>query len=373
MKKQGINSILTRNLFCILGLPFDKVNLSDSCSLITSDIISNQRCFLTTPNLNFLVTAQSGSSFFKSVIDSDLIIADGMPIIWIAKLLGIPLTERVAGSDLFDKISKQKARNTKKSVFFFGGQEGIAKQACKELNKSSQGMSCCGFYDPGFVTVDEMSTPEIIEYINQTNPDFLLVALGAEKGQAWIQRNRKQLNATVISHLGAVVNFVAGNVIRAPVFWQNCGLEWLWRIKQEPSLWKRYFFDGLAFLKLICYKVFPLVFYDRWLKKSANFKIPATINHDYINNSHIVKITGSIHHANLAIIKQGFVNTLQAEPSSVKLDCSDLNYIDAAFLGSLLLFQRQLNEQGAQLYLQNIPKRIFRLFSLNNVLHRFQL
>lgn len=272
MINQGHHSLLNRELFCILGLPFDAISLSETCSQVNSDIDKKQRCFLTTPNLNFLITAQSDSSFFQSVVDSDLIIADGMPIIWIAKLLGLPFTERVAGSDLFDALSKNKDQKQKSSVFFFGGQQGIAEQACHKLNESSQALSCCGFYDPGFVSVDEMSSADIIEHINSTNPDFLLVALGAGKGQAWIQKNRKKLNAPVLSHLGAVVNFVAGNVIRAPVFWQRCGMEWLWRIRQEPGLWKRYFFDGLAFLKLLSFKVFPLALYDRWLKKICVFQ-----------------------------------------------------------------------------------------------------
>ena len=373
MKNQGSSSILTRDIFCILGLPFDTVNLSETSTLINSDIEQKQRCFLTTPNLNFLITAQSDSLFFQSVVDSDLIIADGMPIIWIAKLLGIPLTERVAGSDLFDTLSKQKVRNKKTSVFFFGGQEGIAEKASQELNKTSQAMSCCGFYDPGFVSVDEMSTPAIIEYINKTNPDFLLVALGAGKGQAWIQRNKEQLNAPIISHLGAVVNFVAGNVIRAPVFWQQCGLEWLWRIKQEPGLWKRYFFDGMAFLKLLSFKVCPLAFYDRKLKKSDSFKTPATINYQYTkNNNCIVNITGSIKHENLNNIKQAFVDILKDKPIDVALDCVGITYIDSAFIGTLLLFQRQLNQQNCELLLQNVPNHIYKLFNLNNVLNRFQ-
>jgi len=371
MTNQGFNSILTRDIFCILGLPFDAVNLSETSSLISSDIENKQRCFLSTPNLNFLVTAQSDLSFFQSVVDSNLIIADGMPIIWIAKLLGIPLRERVAGSDLFDKLSKQKERNTQISVFFFGGQEGIAEQASKKLNETSQAMSCCGFYDPGFVSIEEMSTPNIIESINNKNPDFLLLALGAAKGQAWIQENIDKINAPVISHLGAVVNFVAGNVARAPIFWQKYGLEWLWRIKQEPNLWKRYFFDGLAFFKLLVFKALPLAFYDKWLKKSEDFKIPATINYQHIPGAYIVNISGSIHHLNLDNIKQTFVDILQGEPVNVEIDCSEITYIDSGFIGTLILFQNHLNQQNRQLLLQNLPKRIYDLFKLNNVLNRF--
>ncbi len=373
MNNKGNTSILTRDLVCILGLPFDTVNLLESRSHINSSIKSNQRCFLTTPNLNFLITAQSDLSFFQSVVDSDLIIADGIPIIWVAKLLGVPLTERVAGSDLFDQLSNQKPADTKASVFFFGGQEGIAEQASQKLNESSPSMTCCGFYDPGFVSVDEMSTPAIIDKINKTHPDFLLVALGAAKGQAWIQKNRTQLNAAVISHLGAVVNFVAGNVVRAPVFWQKLSLEWLWRIKQEPGLWKRYFFDGLAFLKLLTFKAFPLAIYDRWLKRSEGFKVPVNIHHTDLSGIYTINLTGAIKCTTLDIVKQSFLDILQAGPSKVTLDCSGVSYIDAAFLGTLLLFQRQLNEQQCQLHIQNVPIPILRLLKLNNVLNRFEI
>ncbi len=369
MKKQGSHSILFRDVVCVLGLPFDVVNLAEASAVVLSSIENKQPCFLTTPNLNFLITAQSDEAFFQSVIESDLIVADGMPIIWIAKLLGLPLTERVAGSDLFNALSIQE-RSSKTSVFFFGGLEGIAEQASKKLNEASQGMSSCGFYDPGFVSVDKMGTPTIIDYINEATPDFLLVALGASKGQKWIQRNRKKLNSPLISHLGAVVNFVAGHVVRAPTFWQKTGLEWLWRIKQEPGLWKRYFFDGLAFVKLFIFKVFPLAVYDRWLRKSNDFKAPVNISYES-TSCYLINLKGSIHRKALKSVKQHFVEILQAENLDVKLNCSGLVYIDSAFIASLMLFQGVLSEQGRQLYLYNVPKRIVCLMELNNVLCRF--
>ncbi|HIF54948.1 MAG TPA: acetylglucosaminyldiphospho-UDP acetyl-beta-D-mannosaminyltransferase, partial [Methylococcaceae bacterium] len=108
----------SRNVWSILGLPFDLVSLQDACSVTNRAIANKQRCFLTTPNLNFLITAQSDEAFFQSVMDSDLSVADGMPIIWVAKLLGIPLPERVAGSDLFAGLSQQKQSDKKISVFF---------------------------------------------------------------------------------------------------------------------------------------------------------------------------------------------------------------------------------------------------------------
>lgn len=366
------HSILSRDVFCVLGLPFDRVNLSESASIITSAIANKQQCFLTTPNVNFLIAAQSNVDFFRSVIESDLIVADGMPIIWVSKLLGIPLPERVAGSDLFDKLSHQQNQTEKMSVFFFGGEEGIAELAGQKLNESSEAMSCCGTYGPGFVSVDEMSTPDIIERINQANPDFLLIALGAGKGQAWIQKNREQLNAFAMGHLGAVINFVAGHVVRAPVFWQRTGLEWLWRIKQEPTLWKRYFFDGLAFIKLLTFNVLPLALYDRYLKRSADFTVPLSVK-DESAEKRVVKLSGSIHHAVIEPVKHCFDEVLQGDKKNISLDCSALVHIDSAFIGTLLLFQGYLNEQGRELFLQNVSKRIVRIIKMNNVFQYFQI
>lgn len=89
-----------------------------------------------------------------------------------------------------------------------------------------------------------MSAPELLAQINATGAHFLVVSLGAQKGQAWIVQNMEQLTIPVISHLGAVVNFVAGEVNRAPMWMRKVGLEWLWRIKEEPSLWRRYAADA---------------------------------------------------------------------------------------------------------------------------------
>jgi len=362
--------IIQREVWTVLGLPFDKVNIDDSVNYLLDAISHKQECFLSTPNLNFAIATQSDAEFFQSVVESDLSIADGMPLIWVAKLLGVPLTERVAGSTLFDELSKRTDFQDKIKVFFFGGQDGIAEQAHQKLNEISNGMESCGFYDPGFVSIDKMSSTEIIEQINSAAPDFLVVALGAKKGQAWIQKNRKQLNATVISHLGAVINFVAGSVKRAPIIWQRFGLEWLWRIRQEPALWKRYFFDGLAFLNLLVFKVLPLAIYDRYLKRSNDFKSPISINLYLENGQSVLRLGGSVHYDNIEPIKLVLSDIILNE-TDVVIECSDLVYVDSAFIATLLLLQRYLNDSYKQLILCNVPKRIGRIFSLNNIMMRF--
>jgi len=368
------NSFLARNTFCILGLPFDAVDLDDSVSSISSAVDLSEPCFLSTPNLNFAIATQLDTAFFNSVIDSDLSVADGMPLIWVAKLLGIPINERVAGSTLFDELSK-RPRDKKIKVFFFGGQEGIAEQAHHKLNEQSVGMISCGFYGPGFVSVDEMSATAIINEINHANPDFIVVALGAQKGQQWIQKNREQLKAPVISHLGAVVNFVAGSIDRAPVMWQRLGVEWLWRIKQEPSLWKRYWQDGLAFISLMLMKVLPLAIYDRYLKRKACCKGCGNIGW-LANDNKVVALAGCLRNEHLSPIKEFLSSILdQAVKEEINqnlmLDFADVSYIDAAFIATLMLFQRQLEKRGRGVVLLNLSTRIERILKFNNVSQRF--
>ncbi len=371
-KKQGNQKSYSREVYSILGLPFDALTQQQAIGAIVFAIENKQRCFLTTPNLNFLITAQRDAAFYQSVIDSDLNVADGMPIVWVAKLLGIPIKERVAGSDLFAGLSKLKGRDKKISVFFFGGQEGVAAKASTQLNISSEGMVCCGYHDPGFVSVDAMSSKAIIEKINQAKPDFLVVALGAAKGQEWIQQNKEQLNVPVISHLGAVINFVAGNVERAPVFWQKIGLEWVWRIKQEPQLWKRYFFDGIHFIKLLGLNVLPLMLHQRLTrpKSTSNFEIIVSDNEKEIN----IKLLGRAVGRYSKKLESSLEDALQGDShKDVCLECAKLIDIDARSVSLLLLLQKSLCAQKRELYLKGVSSHVKYLLNLHNVGQRFQL
>jgi N-acetylglucosaminyldiphosphoundecaprenol N-acetyl-beta-D-mannosaminyltransferase len=242
-----------RNLHWILGLPFDAITLQEAVQRVRTAAIDRTPLFISTPNLNFLIASQKDPEFRDSVIRSDLSLADGMPIIWLAKLLKVPIHERVAGSSLFETLRYQpiKAGERPLRVYFFGGPDGVAQRASAAINHDSSSMVCCGYMSPGFGSLEDMSTSEILQQINACEADFVVVSLGAKKGQTWIERNRSQLTAPVISHLGAVVNFVAGNVQRAPAWVQRTGMEWVWRIKEEPTLWNRYLSDGSQLVWLV--------------------------------------------------------------------------------------------------------------------------
>lgn len=355
-----------------MGLPFDAVSLCDASKIILDCIQKRTSCFLTTPNLNFTVMAQGDPDFYNSVVHSDLVVADGMPQIWVAKFLNIPIYERVAGSDLFAYLSNQP-REKKIRVFFFGGETGIAEKAHHQLNQTSPGMESCGFYDPGFVSIEGMSTENIIKHINDCEPDFIVVALGAKKGQRWIMHNRSRLNAPVISHLGAVINFVAGNVQRAPAKWQRYGFEWLWRIKQEPKLYKRYLGDGLRFIKMLVTQTLPLAVYSRRLVKKADIG-NGQVFADALpqQDKFTVTFKGSIK----TVQTIEFENVLQSALLSGKdviINGAEIRYLSMSAIARLLIFQGQLEQKQNELLLKKFPARIITLLRLSSVLQRFKL
>lgn len=257
-----------RRVMGLMGLPMDQLTLQEATDKVRQAARLKKRLFLSTPNLNFLMGCQTDTDFRLSVIDSDLSTADGMPLIWLSQWLGTPLPERVTGSNIFEKLENDALAPGEMPlrVYFFGGPDGAAKQAAEKLTQSTKNMVCAGFASPGFGSVDALSAPHFIDHINASQADILVVAMGAVKGQAWLQKNRSAIHVPVISHLGAVINFAAGTVLRAPLWVQRTGLEWLWRIKEEPALWRRYWQDALAFGRLFVKQLLPYMAWS-WARK----------------------------------------------------------------------------------------------------------
>ena len=360
---------IQRDVYCILGLPFDKVNLSQALTKVLMAALNQQGYFLSTPNLNFVVAARKDRAFYQSVVNSDLVVVDGSPIIWVARCLGLPFTERVAGSDLFLGLTAQT--NQPLTVFFFGGEEGVAKKAHEAINSHAHSLTSVGYHFPGFVDVEAMSTETIRQKINQLHPDLLVVALGAKKGQAWIEANKSQLKVGVVSHLGAVINFTAGQIERAPRRWQKVGAEWLWRIKQEPQLAKRYLLDAIIFLKLLIGNVIPLWLYGIWLKRRK--QAPLTLSQSHSGGQIVLSVGGSLQHSHLKAIKTVLEHIINDQDVDVVMDWANLTYIDSAAIGTLLLLQARLTRQKRSLKIINLTSTIRRLLFLHGVSHQLSL
>jgi N-acetylglucosaminyldiphosphoundecaprenol N-acetyl-beta-D-mannosaminyltransferase len=180
---------------------------------------------------------------------ADLVVADGMPLVWLSKLAGAPLKERVAGSDMFWEIGKASAQNGLR-LFLLGGESGSAEIAARKLQEKHPGAIIAGYYCPPYC--DKLSIDEdakIMSLIAQARPDVLMVGLGAPKQEKWIASHLDQLNVPVSIGVGASFDMAAGKVSRAPKWMQTSGLEWLFRLIQEPGrLFSRYILRDIPYL-----------------------------------------------------------------------------------------------------------------------------
>jgi N-acetylglucosaminyldiphosphoundecaprenol N-acetyl-beta-D-mannosaminyltransferase len=333
---------LGRNVHCLFGLTFDAVTLDEAVHLVRQDAHAQRPCFISTPNVNFVVAAQTDAAFRDSVLRSDLSLADGMPIVWAARLMGVPIRQRVAGSDLFERLHQPGAAPLK--IFFFGGPDGVAAQAAQALNAQGGTLQCVGFESPGFGSIEDISSEAQIDRINASGADFIVVALGAKKGQAWIEHNRHRLNAPLISHLGAVVNFVAGTVERAPTAWRSVGLEWLWRIKEEPSLWRRYANDGHALVKLLFTQVLPCA-WARTVRRHFGAAPVGNTTHEVsvTPGTATIRLSGVWDADALAHLKRDVAPLLQ-KGATVQFDLAAVSWLDSAMLGFLMLLDEWQRE-----------------------------
>lgn len=189
----------------------------------------------------------------KAIADSaDMVLVDGTPLVWIAKHHGRPVKEKVSGSDLVPTLCR-RAWEKGYSLFFLGGKDGVAEQAKQRLEAQFPGIRVVGTYAPPLHF--EKSAAELEKtntIISQAAPDLLIVCLGCPKQEKFIAENRGLYTAGVSICAGATVDFMAGNVRRAPKWMSRWGLEWFYRFTQEPKrLFKRYFVDDMKILKLV--------------------------------------------------------------------------------------------------------------------------
>lgn len=329
-----------RDVHCLLGLPMDAVSMNEAVQRLRHAAFTGQRCFISTPNLNFVMAARGDSGFRDSVLRSDLSLADGMPLVWVAKLLGLPIRERVSGAGLYEHLLQHPGPPV--TVYFFGGPQGAAEAACRQLNQRGGGLNCVGFDSPGFGSLEDMSTPEHIDRINRSGAMFVIVSLGAKKGQRWIEMNRDRLQAPVLCHLGAVVNFAAGTVKRAPGWVQSVGAEWLWRILQEPGLWRRYWADGLAFLKVLAGEVLPL--WAQRLNESRNRSLAApALDAAPMAGGTRVALSGSWEAGDLHALRAAIAAALRSG-GSIAVDLAQTSRIGSATIGELMLARAACGE-----------------------------
>lgn len=235
-----------------LNTEVDNLTMDEAICKINELIINKKPSYVVTPNVDHIVKLEEDKEFQNVYKNADLILTDGMPLIWISKLKKNPIKEKVSGSDLFPKVCEMAAQKGYK-VFLLGAAEGIAAKAAKNLELKYEGLNIVGTYSPsyGFEKNNE-EINRIIHMINELKPDILAVGLGAPKQEKFIYKYKNNLNVSVSLAIGASIDFEAGNINRAPKWMQNSGLEWFYRMIKEPErMFKRYLVDDMKIIKII--------------------------------------------------------------------------------------------------------------------------
>lgn len=231
----------------------NNVSMKETLSYIENCIKEDsKKSYIIAVNVDVIIKIEN-DSYLKEIADNaDMVLMDGKPLVWISSLLKTPVKEKISGSDLVPLVC-ERAANKGYTMFFIGGKEGIADQAKVRLEKQYPQIKIVGTYAPKFgFEKSEEELNKINRMISDVKPDILVVCFGCPKQEKFIYENIDKYDAKISICAGATIDFLAGNISRAPQWMSNNGLEWFYRFMQEPKrLFRRYFVDDIKIFKLI--------------------------------------------------------------------------------------------------------------------------
>ena len=239
----------------VWGVPFSRLTLTDTLRHVTGLIQSRTGGYFITANLNYNMLTAHHPQLHSVNEKAAFIVCDGMPMVWWSRRFERPLPERVAGSELIYALTKWAAHQGHR-VFFLGGAPGVAGKAAEKLKQRYPHLQVAGVECPPFRPLTDQEETELVERIRDSRPDIVYIALGQPKGEIWMARNYHRLGTPVCVQIGASFDFVAGGVARAPRWVQKTGMEWLFRLAQEPRrLIRRYWNNGLFLIREVIHEL----------------------------------------------------------------------------------------------------------------------
>ena len=217
----------------ILGVAFDNTTMDEAVGRAMSLLEQEGPHLVVTPNPEIVRLAQSDREFAGLIAGADLVLPDGVGILYAAKILGRPLKARVPGVDFASALMDAMAK-TGKRLFLLGAKPGVAEEAARRLTAQHPGLTVCGVHD-GYFQEDA----PVVQSIREAGADVVFVCLGAPKQEKWAAAHGGETGARLLVGLGGSLDVFAGQVDRAPESWQRLGLEWLYRTIRQPSRFKR--------------------------------------------------------------------------------------------------------------------------------------
>lgn len=236
----------------LLNTYINNVTMFEAIQAIEDLIASEKKSYVVAINVDVVMKIEKDPQLKKIVDEADMTLVDGKPLVWISKYHGRPVKDKVSGSDLIPALCEVSSKKGYK-IFILGGKDGVADRAKRNLEEKYSDINIVGTYAPpyGFEN-DKDELEKINQMITGSHADILVVCFGCPKQEKWIYENIQKYNAKVSVCAGATVDFLAGNVKRAPKWMSECGLEWFYRFLQEPKrMFKRYFVDDLRVFGLM--------------------------------------------------------------------------------------------------------------------------
>src|SRR5688572_9394470 len=222
----------------LFGVEIDPLRMDEAVGLVLSwSRAEPGRCrYVVTPNVDHVVMLQHHEGLRAAYREAGMVLVDGAPVLWSARLLRRQVPERVAGSDLVPALFDAVTDDSPIRVFLLGAGPGVAERAAARIQRQWPAVKVVGTYSPplGFER-DGAENAAILERIATAQPDVLVVGLGAPKQELWVHEHRGRIPAKVALCVGATIDFLAGEKSRAPRWMQRVGLEWLYRVASEPK------------------------------------------------------------------------------------------------------------------------------------------
>jgi N-acetylglucosaminyldiphosphoundecaprenol N-acetyl-beta-D-mannosaminyltransferase len=341
----------------ILGVPFDNVSTKEAVGLIEQMVATRRPHYLVTANVDFLVQAQEDIELRRILFDAHLVVCDGTPLVWASGLLGNPLPERVAGSDLVPLLIRIAAEKNYR-LFFLGGTPESTAVALDKIKAQYPKLSMVG-YSPPFNKLLEMDHDEIKRRIQEAQPDFLFVSFGCPKQEKWITMHYQSLGVPVSAGVGGTIDFLAGHLKRAPVWMQKTGTEWIFRLMQEPRrLFRRYFKDLWVFGWAILAQWWQLQF-----RRSKQLPVRVSTPVKSEETWQWIKLPERL---DMAEVRDDalLVDQVLADGRHCLLELGNVKFIDSTGVGFLIRLQKKVRATGQQLVLLSPSEIVSRALAM---------
>ena len=341
----AIRSTANAPSIAILGIPFDNVTTAQTVATIEDMVASRKPHYLVTANVDFLVQARKDVELRRILLDAHLVLCDGTPLVWASRLLGNPLPERVAGSDLVPLLIRIAEKKNYR-IFFLGGSLDAAETATANVQKQHPQLIVAGHYSPKFADLLDMDHDEIRRQIHEAKPDLLFVSFGCPKQEKWISMHYRSLGVPVCVGVGATIDFIAGKVKRAPKWMQKTGTEWTFRVAQEPRRLIGRYTKCLWWFGQEIVQQWWRMQWSREKKKSAQPTLPP-------EEKDVWKTVKLPERLDVEAVRRDSLLCEQALATSRNclIDLSKVKFVDSTGVGLLIRLQKKARVTGQRLIL----------------------